>query len=254
MLNNQSLATLTGNLFIRLEDIFKQHTFDCVIAQGDTTTTWVAAQIAFYHKIPFGHVEAGLRSYNLYQPFPEELNRNFVSKLATWHFAPTTREKENLLLENIPENAVSVTGNTVIDSLYLLLKKPTDLPFQLAENKRSILVTLHRRESFGEPIRQIFSALLELANTFADIEILYPVHPNPNVHSVANEMLGNHAQIKLLPPLRYDVFVSLMSQVYLIMSDSGGIQEEAPALDKPILILREITERPLIGELGTLVY
>lgn len=250
MQDNQSLATLTGNLFLRMEDLFKSHTFDCVIAQGDTTTTLVAAQVAFYHKIPFGHVEAGLRSYNLYQPFPEELNRVFVSKIATWHFAPTIAEKNNLLLENIAADSITITGNTVIDSLYLLSNKNISLPFNLSTTKRKILVTLHRRESFGQPIRQIFAALLQLVNIFPDIEIIYPVHPNPNVSSIANEMLGNHKQIKLLPPLRYDVFVNLMNQAYLIMTDSGGIQEEAPALDKPLLILREVTERPLIIELG----
>ncbi len=250
MQENQSLATLTGNLFIKMEEIFNRMQFDCVIAQGDTTTTLVAAQVAFYHKIPFGHVEAGLRSYNMYQPFPEEMNRVFVSKIATWHFAPTEQEKENLLAEGISATNIAVTGNTVIDSLYESISRDTPIPYPLPENKRVILVTLHRRESFGEPIRNIFSALIELTNKFNDIEIMYPVHPNPNVQLIAKEMLADRPGIQLLPPLSYDVFVSLMKRSTLIMSDSGGLQEEAPALNKPILVLREVTERPLIIELG----
>lgn len=250
MQDNQSLGTLTGNLFIKLAEVFATNSFDWVLAQGDTTTTLVAAQMAFYYRIQFGHVEAGLRSYNMYQPFPEEMNRVLISKMATWHFAPTSVEKDNLLRENISPNKIIVTGNTVIDSLYLLSKKDTALPFELPINKRIILLTLHRRESFGEPIRQIFSALLEIANKFEDIIILYPVHPNPSVQQVATEILKSHPRVRLLEPLGYDVFVTLMCKAYLIMSDSGGIQEEAPALDKPIIVLRDVTERPLIIELG----
>ncbi len=250
MQENQSLATLSGNLFLKMEDIFSKHQFDVVLAQGDTTTTLISAQIAFYHHIPFGHIEAGLRSYNFRQPYPEEMNRVFVSQLSQWNYAPTVIEKDNLLKEGIPEEKIFVTGNTVIDSLYLLSHKNTPLPFPLDKNKRLILVTLHRRESFGEPIKHILLALKQLAETFTDIEIIYPVHPNPNVHLQAEKILGHQPRIRLCPPLGYDQFVSLMNRAYFIMSDSGGIQEEAPALNKPILVLRNVTERPLIIDLG----
>lgn len=250
MQNNQSLAELSGQLFLRLNSVMGSRKFDVVLAQGDTTTTWVAAQIAFYNNIKFGHVEAGLRSGDFRQPFPEEMNRVFVSKLATWHFAPTATEKQYLLNENVPEENIFVTGNTVIDSLYTIAKRNVALPFSLPKDKRIILVTLHRRESFGDSLRNIFQALIDIVNTLPDVHIVYPVHPNPHVHDTAYEILGNHDSIQLLSPLRYDAFVTLMQSAYLIMSDSGGIQEEAPALAKPVIILREKTERPLIVELG----
>lgn len=250
MSQNQSLATLTGNLFIKLEAIFNDNNFDCVIAQGDTTTTFVTSMISFYHNIPFAHVEAGLRSFDIHKPFPEEINRVFVSKVASWHFAPTSREREYLLNEGILDSNIYITGNTVIDSLYNLVKRQTPLPFAISPNKRIILVTMHRRESFGNPIKEIFGALGEIADKYSDVEIIYPVHPNPSVRAAAKELLANNERIHLINPLTYDVFVSLLNSAYLVMSDSGGIQEEAPALDKPILILREVTERPLVVELG----
>jgi UDP-N-acetylglucosamine 2-epimerase (non-hydrolysing) len=250
MRENQTLGALTGNLFLKIDDFLSKNKFDYIIAQGDTTTTLVAAQVAFYRDIPFCHVEAGLRSFNLRQPFPEEMNRIFVSKIATWHFAPTETEKRYLLDENVDEKSIVVTGNTVIDSLYKIAESKHHLPIELDKNKRIILVTLHRRESFGEPIKEIFSAFLELVARFDDIEIIYPVHPNPNVNALANTMLSAQPRIKLIKPVQYEEFVSLMQHAYFIMSDSGGIQEEAPALDKPVLILREVTERPLIVEYG----
>jgi len=250
MQNNQSLPTLTGQLFLKLGNIITKDDYDVVLAQGDTTTTWVSAHVSFYHRIPFGHVEAGLRSNDLYQPFPEELNRILIAQLASWHFVPTEKERHCLLNENIDDKKIFVTGNTVIDSLHMIAKKNVKLPFNINKNKRIILVTLHRRESFGEALKNIFYSLLELVNIFPDIEIFYPVHPNPHVHKAAHDILGHSSSIHLLAPLTYDVFVSLMKQSYLIMTDSGGIQEEAPFLNKPILILREKTERSLVVRLG----
>lgn len=250
MKENQTLSSLTADLFAQLEPIIKDSQFDFVLAQGDTTTTWVTAQLCFYHKIPFGHVEAGLRSYDFYQPFPEEMNRVFVSKLATWHFAPTQIEQDILLKEGISAEKVQVTGNTVIDALYMLKEKNTPLSFALPENKKMVLITLHRRENFGQPIRDILSAILALSESFPDVLFVYPVHPNPNVNALAYEYLSSKDNIKLIPPVAYDEFVTLMKSAYLILSDSGGIQEEAPALGKPVLVLRNKTERPLVIEWG----
>lgn len=250
MQEKQSLTSLTGQLFLKFEPIIAKHNFDVILAQGDTTTTFVSSMTAFYHKIRFGHIEAGLRSGDYYQPFPEEMNRVLTSKLATWHFAPTSIEADQLKSEGVPPSNIHITGNSVIDSLYELSSRNATLGFDLPKNKRIILVTLHRRESFGEPIRHIFEALLQLANLFPDIEIYYPVHPNPNVKEIAHQMLGNQSNIHLLKPMQYDSFVSLMKASYLILSDSGGIQEEAPALGKPVLILREKTERPLVVNMG----
>lgn len=250
MKQDQSLSSVTSELFAKLETEFKNKTYDLVIAQGDTTTTLVTAQVCFFNHIFFAHVEAGLRSYDLYHPFPEEMNRVFTSKLSTWHFAPSNEEKKNLILEDIPEDQIYVTGNPVIDALYLLVKRNKALPFILPEDKKIILVTLHRRESFGEPLNNIFNALNRITELYKDIAIFYPVHPNPNVNKSAYEKLSHNSSITLLDPLPYDVFVTLMKQCYFIMTDSGGLQEEAPALAKPLLILREKTERPLVIELG----
>lgn len=250
MQEKQTLTSLTGQLFLKFEPIIAEHHFDVILAQGDTTTTFVASMAAFYHKIRFGHVEAGLRSGDYYQPFPEEMNRVLTSKLATWHFAPTEVEAAQLKKEGVSTSHIFVTGNSVIDSLHELSKRNAATPFALPKDKRIILVTLHRRESFGEPIKNIFAALIQLANTFSDIDIYYPVHPNPNVKDIAHQMLGGQTNIHLLKPMQYDQFVTLMKASYLILSDSGGIQEEAPALGKPVLILREKTERPLVVEKG----
>jgi len=249
MRDSQSLTDLTGNLFIGMNKIINP-TYDFVIAQGDTTTTFVSAMVAFYNKIPFGHVEAGLRTYDNYNPFPEEVNRAFAGHLASLHFTPTDIEKNNLLQEKIPDSSIFVTGNTVIDSLFYWANKQTSLPFDLPHNKKIILLTLHRRESFGEPLIEMFSAFLQLIEKFSDVHIVYPVHPNPNVHEMAHKMLGNHPAITLLKPVRYDQFVELLKLSYLVCTDSGGIQEEAPALNKPLVILREETERPLVVDMG----
>lgn len=250
MQENQSLAVLTGNLFLKMSGIIQKNAYDFIFIQGDTTTALVAAEVAFYNKIPFAHVEAGLRTFDFHNPFPEEMNRVFISQLASLHFAPTLIEEEILLKENIKKENIFVTGNTVIDSLYYWAKKKLPLPFPINKNKKIILLTLHRRESFGKHLYDMFSAFLELTKLFTDIHIVFPVHPNPNVKKLAYEMLNHHAAITLLPPQQYDVFVSLIQHAYLVCTDSGGLQEEAPALNKPLLILRAETERPLIVNLG----
>lgn len=251
---NQSLITLTTRLLEAMKPLFLQRQFDLIIAQGDTTTTFVTALVAFYHQIPFMHVEAGLRSFDLSHPFPEEGNRALVTKIARLHCAPSRIEAEILQKENVPAHHILTCGNTVIDALFMLAEKNAPLPFP-TNNKRILLVTLHRRESFGEPMMCIFNALLELAKRFPDILIIYPVHPNPNVRIAAYNALNNVANIRLIEPLPYDVFVTLMKESYLLLTDSGGMQEEAPALNKPVLILRKVTERPLVVRegLGVLV-
>ncbi|MCD6039943.1 MAG: UDP-N-acetylglucosamine 2-epimerase [Gammaproteobacteria bacterium] len=250
MKENQSLSALTSELFLKIEPVIKDKHYSLVIAQGDTTTTLVTAEVCFFNNIPFAHVEAGLRSYDFHRPFPEELNRVFTSKIATLHFAPSEEERTHLILEGIRNKRIFVTGNTVIDSLYFLSTHEHPLPFLLPENKRVILVTMHRRESFGKPIKDIFTALIRLTELFDDIVITYPVHPNPHVNKLAYELLSGNPSIQLLDPLPYDAFVTLMKKSYFIITDSGGLQEEAPALSKPILVLREKTERPLIIKLG----
>lgn len=243
---NQSLADLTARLISALDPIVISNQFDMIIAQGDTTTTYVSALISFYQHIPFAHVEAGLRSFNLSHPFPEEANRILVSKLATLHFAPSQVEMDILVKEGVNKDQVTISGNTVIDAL--LSQPMVNLPFAI--DKRTLLVTLHRRESFGEPIKHIFWALKTIALQHPEIQIIYPVHPNPNVNKLAHGMLADIENIHLIGPLPYDQFVTLMKKSYLILSDSGGIQEEAPALNKPVLILRNVTERPLVVQEG----
>lgn len=251
---DQSLASLAGRLLLELEPIMHKGHYDLVIAQGDTTTTLMAALTAFYSKIPFAHVEAGLRSYNMYHPYPEEANRVMVTPLTSLHFCPTNSERDQLIKEQVNTNQIYVTGNTVIDSLLQFAKKETALPMSF-EGKRLLLVTMHRRESFGDPLRNIFASFKTLVEKFKDIVIVYPTHPNPNVRRACDEILKGVERIHLIEPLQYDVFVSLMKEAYLILTDSGGIQEEAPALNKPVIILRDLTERPLVvsGGMGVLV-
>ncbi len=241
---NQALTPLTARLLIALDDVFTAQRPDAVLAQGDTTTVMTVALACFYHRIPFGHVEAGLRTGDLYNPFPEEMNRVVASRMARWHFAPTESARDNLLREGIAAEAIQVTGNTVIDALLDAAEWRPEVGVPLDPTKRLILVTAHRRENFGEPFRNICRAIQTLAERNPDIQVLYPVHPNPNVRDVADELLGGHPQIVLCPPLDYLSFVGAMQRAYLILSDSGGVQEEAPALAKPVLVLRSETERP----------
>lgn len=241
---NQALTTLTARLLLDLDDVLLAEQPDVVLVQGDTTTVMTVALACFYHRIPIGHVEAGLRTWDMENPFPEEANRVIAGRLARWHFAPTESSRKNLLREGISESAITVTGNTVIDALLMTAKKDLELGIDVDKSKRLILVTSHRRENFGEPFRNICRALHTLAERNPDVQFLYPVHPNPNVKDVAHQMLGTSANIHLCEPLDYAPFVAAMQRSYLIISDSGGVQEEAPALGKPVLVLRDETERP----------
>lgn len=247
---NQALSTLTARLLLELDNVLLTERPDVVLVQGDTTTVMTVALTCFYHRIPIGHIEAGLRTGDIQNPFPEEANRVIAGRLARWHFAPTETSRQNLLREGLPQDQVHVTGNTVIDALLMTAARDLEVGVQLDPTKRLVLVTSHRRENFGEPFRAICRALKTLAQSNPDIEILYPVHPNPNVHDVAHEMLGAVSNIRLCVPLDYAPFIAALKRAYLVISDSGGVQEEAPALGKPVLVLRDETERPEAVELG----
>jgi UDP-N-acetylglucosamine 2-epimerase (non-hydrolysing) len=247
---NQPLTTLTARLLLDLDDVLKAEKPDVVLVQGDTTTVMATALAAFYHGVLVGHVEAGLRTGDMQNPFPEEANRVIAGRLARWHFAPTESSRQNLLREGVADKDITVTGNTVIDALLMTASKELELAIDIDPSKRLILITSHRRENFGEPFRQICLALHTLAARNPGVQFLYPVHPNPNVKDVAQAMLGGCANIRLCEPLDYAPFVAAMKRSYLIISDSGGVQEEAPALGKPVLVLREETERPEAVEQG----
>ncbi len=250
MRDNQTLPQLTARLVTALDDAFADISPDAVLAQGDTTTVMTAALAAFYRRIPFGHVEAGLRTHDLDNPFPEEMNRLIAGHLARWHFAPTQRSRRNLLREGMADASIHVTGNTVIDALLEVAAKDVPLGFPLDPAKRLVLVTAHRRENFGEPLRAVCRAILTLVDRYPDIEVVYPVHPNPNVKAVVREMLDAHPRIHLCEPLDYAPFVEAQKRAFLILTDSGGVQEEAPALGKPVLVMRSETERPEAVEEG----
>lgn len=247
---NQSLTMLTARLLIDLDDILLEEKPDAVLIQGDTSTAMSSALACFYHKIPIGHIEAGLRTWDIQNPFPEEANRLIVSSLSFWHFAPTERAKQNLLKEGIFDEKIFVTGNTVIDALLITANTDIEINLALDKTKRLILITCHRRENFGEPFINVCSALKILAQNNPDVQFLYPVHPNPNVKDIAYKMLKELSNIILCEPLEYPQFVAAMKKSYLIITDSGGVQEEAPALGKPVLVLREETERPEAVDLG----
>jgi UDP-N-acetylglucosamine 2-epimerase (non-hydrolysing) len=253
MATNQTLAGITQLTLQGLEKVFRDFPADWVLVQGDTTTTFAAALAAFYHKIPVAHIEAGLRTNNMYSPWPEEINRQLTSRLATLHFPPTLGARQNLLAEGIIENSMLVTGNTVIDALLEVVqllktnqalrdKLAADFPF-LDARKKLILMTSHRRENFGASLQQICQAILRLAQR-DDVQIVYPVHLNPNIALIVDQTLRDQKNIYLLPPQEYLPFVYLMMRSYLILTDSGGVQEEAPSLGKPVLVVRDTTERP----------
>lgn len=251
MQKNQSLPLLAASILEKLAPILESERPDWVVVQGDTTTAALAALGAFYRRAKVAHVEAGLRSYDKWQPFPEEINRRVAGVIADIHFAPTKQSKDNLLREGVPESRVMVTGNTIIDALHRIQSLPWN-PETLgdqagilkAPGTRLILVTAHRRENFGEPMVQICGALRTLAEHYQDIRILYPVHRNPNVWEPVHRLLGKIPNISLIAPLDYLSLVQLMKRSYVVLTDSGGIQEEAPALGVPALVLREVTERP----------
>jgi UDP-N-acetylglucosamine 2-epimerase (non-hydrolysing) len=253
---DQSLSELTAAVFTDLDPILSEVMPDWILIQGDTTTVMAAALLAYYHRIRVGHVEAGLRTADKWQPFPEEINRRVASVVADLHFAPTNWARENLLKEGVPSNQIVVTGNPVIDALKEVIAQPYDLSqgilSELGDGQRVILVTAHRRENFGAPLRRIFSALRHIAEHYSDkVMMVYPVHLNPNVHGPAYEMLGDVPNILLIDPLDYLPMVHLMARAYLVLTDSGGLQEEAPALGRPVLVMREVTERPEAIQAGT---
>lgn len=247
---NQTLTILTSRLLLEVNEVLLTEKPDLVLVQGDTTTVMSVTLACFYHRIPVGHIEAGLRTGDMQNPFPEEANRVLVSKFARWHFAPTESARLNLLREGIAEKNIIVIGNTVIDALLMTAAKDPVLNLKLDPNKRLVLFTAHRRENFGEAFFNICRALHALAECNPNVQFLYPVHPNPNVYDVAHRMLGKSPNICLCEPLDYAQFVAAMQRSYFIISDSGGVQEEAPALGKPVLVLRDETERPEAVEHG----
>jgi len=259
MQHGQTLAELTSGIMNGIDRILTEERPDMIIVQGDTTTTFVSALAAFYHKIPVGHVEAGLRTGEKYSPWPEEINRKLASGLADLHFAPTEVSRNNLLREGVDPKTIYVTGNTVIDALLTTVKP--DFRFEpelqniLHENrkKRLILMTTHRRENWGEPMRQIYQALETVLSENSDRYVIFPVHKNPTVRKVVAEVLGHHDRVHLVEPLDYAPFVNLLAKAHLILTDSGGIQEEAPSLGKPVLCVRDTTERPEAVDAGTVL-
>lgn len=254
MQRQQDLYSITTGVLNGLREILVKEKPDLVLVHGDTTTTFVAALAAFYEKLPVGHVEAGLRTRNKYSPFPEEMNRSLTARLAELHFAPTDTARENLLMESVAAFKIWVTGNTVIDALLETVHPnyhfPANFP-ALDFNRRLLLVTTHRRENWGSKMRDIYEALIELVDEFDDVEVVFPVHKNPVVKDVAVEMLGGRDRFHLIEPLDYEPFANLMKNSFLILTDSGGLQEEAPSLGKPVLVLRDTTERPEAVKAGT---
>ncbi len=254
---NQSLAALTAAVFTHLDPVLRDLRPDWVLVQGDTTTVMAAALLAYYHRIRVGHVEAGLRTGDKFQPFPEEINRRVAGAVADLHFAPTEWARQNLLRENVPADHIVVTGNPVIDALHWVVQQPFDLrslgiPALDDPAVRLILVTAHRRENFGAPLERICAALRTLAETYAGaVHLVYPVHLNPNVQEPVYRLLGDVPHITLLPPLDYLPLVHLLRRAHLVLTDSGGLQEEAPGLGVPVLVLREKTERPEGVQAGT---
>lgn len=249
MRRNQSLNEVCSRVMAKLDKILDLEEPDLILVQGDTTTALAGALAGFNRKIPVGHVEAGLRSGNLMSPFPEEMNRRVVSQIASFHFAATEKNRRNLLAENVPSEKVFVTGNPVVDSLKYMLKNLTPDPaiaelIKKTEGQKRILLTTHRRESFGSAMSANLKVLANFVAKRPDVCLFFPVHPNPNVKSVAKEFLGGHDRIHLLEPLDYSDFLAVMKSTWLIVSDSGGVQEEAPSLGKPLLVIRENTERP----------
>jgi len=256
MSHGQTLADITGRVVSGMQDIIKEEKPDVVFVHGDTTTTFAAALAAFYCQVPVGHVEAGLRTGDKYSPFPEEMNRRLTGAIADFHFAPTTSAKENLLAEGVDEGNIFVTGNTVIDALVKTVRPDYDFSDRelnelVSMEKKLILVTAHRRENWGKPMEDIFYALRDISEAFEDIEIVFPVHKNPKIQSLAFDILGRCKGVNLIQPLDYEPFINLIARSHLVLTDSGGLQEEAPALSKPVLVMREVTERPEAVSAGT---
>lgn len=250
----QTLTDITSNVLINLDKILKEAKPDIVLVHGDTTTTFAASVAAFYNQIPIGHVEAGLRTWEKYSPYPEEMNRQMTDAMTDLYFAPTNQSKANLLKENHKEDNIYITGNTAIDALKQTVDKEYhhDILDKVSPDNKLILLTMHRRENQGEPMRRVFKVIREVVESREDVEVIYPVHLSPAVQEVAKEILGNTERIHLISPLDVVDFHNLAARSYFIMTDSGGIQEEAPSLGKPVLVLRDKTERPEGVEAGTL--
>lgn len=256
MQERQTLVDITTRALHGLNEVFAQQKPDIVLVHGDTTTTFVGALAAFYNKIAVGHVEAGLRTFDKYSPYPEEMNRKLTGDITDWHFAPTITNKNNLLNEGVNEKTIFITGNTVIDALKTTVR--SDYVFEEEKlrnidfnNKRIIVVTAHRRENLGKPLQNICCALSRVIDRYKDVEVVYPVHLNPAVQEVAKEILGNRERVHLIDPLDVQDMHNLLDRSYFIMTDSGGLQEEAPSLGKPVLVLRNETERPEAVKAGT---
>ena len=265
MKSGQDLYDVTNAVLLGMRDVLKDQKPDAVLVHGDTTTAYATAMAAFYAGIPVGHVEAGLRTHDIRSPFPEEFNRQVVTKVSHWHFAPTESSKQNLLNEHIAANTITVTGNTVIDALFWVLRRIDSdsakqsqittfiserLPFEW-KKKRFVLITGHRRENFGAGFLTICEAIKQLAIKYPDVHFVYPVHLNPNVQKPVFELINGISNIHLIDPLEYEPFVYLLKHAYLVLTDSGGIQEEAPSLGKPVLVMRDVTERPEAVQAGT---
>ena len=268
MTSGQDLYDITAHVLAGIRRVLEEFQPDLVLVQGDTTTTFATALAAYYERIDVGHVEAGLRTRDIYSPYPEEMNRQLTTRLATYHFAPTQRNRENLLAENVDASKIAVTGNTVIDALHMIVARlDADTarrrrivtairgaglePEVLASERRIVLVTGHRRESFGAGFESICAAIRTLAERHGDVDIVYPVHLNPNVREPVGRILAGISNVHLIEPVSYEEFVHLMNSAYILLTDSGGIQEEAPALGKPVLVMRDNTERPEAVEAGT---
>lgn len=254
MKQGQTLGEITTRALMGLENVIKECKPDIVLVHGDTTTTFAGALAAFYNQVAIGHIEAGLRTYDKYSPYPEEMNRQMVDCMTDMYFAPTNLSKENLLKENIAESKIYVTGNTVIDAMKTTVTDNYTHPELewIKENERMILLTAHRRENLGEPMRNIFKGIKRIVDEFNDVKVIYPIHLNPKVREVANEIFKDCNRVKLIEPLEVFDFHNFQNKAYLILTDSGGIQEEAPSLGKPVLVLRDTTERPEGIEAGTL--
>ncbi len=250
----QTLTDITSNVLINLDKILKEVKPDIVLVHGDTTTTFAASVAAFYNQIPIGHVEAGLRTWEKYSPYPEEMNRQMTDAMTDLYFAPTNQSKANLLKENHKEDNIYITGNTAIDALKQTVDKEYhhDILDKVSPDNKLILLTMHRRENQGEPMRRVFKVIREVVESREDVEVIYPVHLSPAVQEAAKEILGNAERIHLISPLDVVDFHNLAARSYFIMTDSGGVQEEAPSLGKPVLVLRDTTERPEGVEAGTL--
>ena len=254
MKQGQSLADVTTRALVGLEEVIKDVKPDIVLVHGDTTTTFAGALAAFYNQVAIGHVEAGLRTYDKYSPFPEEMNRQCVDRMTDMYFAPTEISKNNLLKENIDESKIYITGNTAIDAMSTTVDENYTHPELdwINAGERMILLTAHRRENLGEPMRHIFRAIKRVVDEFSNVKVIYPIHMNPRVREVANEVFGDADRVKLIEPLEVFDFHNFQNKSYIILTDSGGIQEEAPSLGKPVLVLRDTTERPEGIKAGTL--